>query len=250
MNKHLIACLLGILLVISSCGRKNIPTGPDVDPNSLNIQQVDFEYLSTKSKIKYQDSNQNLSASATIRFRKDSLIWISVSPALGIEAARCLITQDSITIINKLNKEYYVENFESLSQKFNIEINFDLIQAMLLGNLPKNKLPLHKVVKQNDHFLIKQVDGRLLIDNYVSRKNMKVEKVTMEEYPTDNSLLLEYGNFKSVEQFLIPFKNLISLSYGPDASDKTVIEIEHSKAEVGNKDLSFPFSIPQKYERK
>lgn len=224
------------------------PSG--IDRNKLNIQELDLEYFSTKSRIKYKDPSQSFAANATIRLKKDSLIWISVSPALGIEAVRCLITNDSITIINKINKEYYVQNFEELSEKFNVEINFELIQAMLLGNLPKNKLPLRKVIKQNDHFLIKQAGGGLKIDNYISRDNMKVEKVMIEEGSDDYSLLLEYGNFQMLDSLIFPYKNLISISNGKDASASTVIDIEHNKAEVGDKNLSFPFSIPKKYERK
>lgn len=248
MNRLFIIFLLG-LFFFYSCSRKTAPGITGVDRNSLNIQELDPEYFSTKSKIKYKDPSQNFAATANIRLKKDSLIWISVSPALGIEAVRCLINTDSVTIINKINKEYYVQSFDELSRKFNIEINFDLIQAMFLGNLPKNKLPLQKIIKQNDHFLIKQAEGDLKIDNYISRDNMKVEKVTIEEGSDDYSLVLEYGNFQMLDTFIFPYKNLISISNGHAAS-ATIIDIEHSKAEIGDKDLSFPFSIPQKYERK
>ena len=44
---------------------------------------------------------------ANIRMQKDSVIWISATALLGIEAVRLLITPDSFKMINRLISEEY-----------------------------------------------------------------------------------------------------------------------------------------------
>ncbi|HAR20844.1 MAG TPA: DUF4292 domain-containing protein, partial [Cytophagales bacterium] len=51
------------------------------------------------------DGTNQFSSPLTIRIRKDSVIWISVNPALGIEVVRALITKDSIFVIDKIHKD-------------------------------------------------------------------------------------------------------------------------------------------------
>jgi hypothetical protein len=52
--------------------------------------------------------------------KKDSLIWISVNGALGIEGMRVLIDKDSVRILNKLDKEYQVRSLEYLTRSRSI----------------------------------------------------------------------------------------------------------------------------------
>ena len=37
-----------------------------------------------------------------VRVRRDSAIWMSITPALGVEAARLLLTQDSVMFYSKV----------------------------------------------------------------------------------------------------------------------------------------------------
>ena len=47
------------------------------------------------------------------------------------------------------------------------------------------------------------------------------------------------------------FSAIISLFYAANKGTlNTVIEFEYSKAEIEDKPLKFPFTIPKKYERK
>ena len=40
---------------------------------------------------------------------RDSAIWLSISPLLGIEAVRVLLTKDSVKALDRLNNIYYSE---------------------------------------------------------------------------------------------------------------------------------------------
>jgi hypothetical protein len=183
--------------------------------------------------------------------KKDSIIWLSVSK-VGVEGVRSMITQDSIFVLDKLKNEYTVYDFKSLSEKFNFSISFELLQAAILGNLPMSrKRSKAKVIKDKDHYLLRQNDQSVTIDNYISADNMKLKKILMVEQPTNNSLTLDYEDFNMVNNFLFPFKSLISLQYQSSQEKyNTLVTIQHLKAEISDKELKFPFNVPQKYDRK
>jgi hypothetical protein len=80
---------------------------------------------------------------------------------------------------------------------------------------------------------------------------MKIEKVELREGDTHNSLIINYSNFQPVDNKVFPFDGTISLFYKTAAGLlNTTIIFEYSKAEVGDKELKFPFNIPKKYDRR
>jgi hypothetical protein len=252
MNRIIICLLVLNLGFIFSCRRP--PAGIDydyLDKDQLEVLEIDFSYFQTKAKIQYQDDKNNISATANIRIKKDSLIWFSITPALGIEAARGLVTKDSIFLMNRLNKEYVVHDFVSLSQRFNFELDFNLLQAMLLGNMPIEKTPDALVSRDQNFYLVKQAEGNVSADNFISARTMKVEKVQMVQEPEGNALTMQYSNFNMVDNYALPFSSIFSLVYKSEGNlVNTHLSIDYSRAEIIDTPLSFPFSIPSKYERK
>lgn len=254
MNRNKLSILLLIFsfftLTITSC-KKELSGVATKKNKELKITPLDFEYLNTKSKIRFQNDDKDISVTATIRIKKDSVIWLSLSPAFGIEAARAVITQDSLKIVNRLEREYNAFDFKSLSEKFNFNITFELIQAMLLGEMPIPKSLQDQVSSKNGHFIIHQERGNLIADNYIDALKMKPERIQLSEDSTENNLSLLYNNFQPLSTFLIPYSNKIILNY-KDGTEihTTLIDIDHGKAEIADASLRFPFNIPQKYDQK
>jgi hypothetical protein len=243
--------ILLLLVVASACSRKTVVTDTDIiEKNKLVFSIPEFDYLSTRTKIQYKDNERSVSASANIRIKKDSIIWMSLSPLLGIEVARALITQDSLVLLNRLNREYTVYDFENLSETFQFEIDYNLIQTLILGNMPIAYEESNEIVSSKQHYIIKQQSGPYSIDNYINREWMKLQKVEVSEDPKKNRMVMEFEDHKQVELFSIPFHSLINLDYEHGAEMKsTQINIKHGRAELAAA-LRFPFEIPSRYVRK
>ncbi|MEM8566679.1 MAG: DUF4292 domain-containing protein [Bacteroidota bacterium] len=250
INKLCLLASLIILFASGACSKKVSGIGSVDDSNQLDVQQVDFNYFSGKAKINYKDSELDLKAKANVRMKKDSLIWISFS-AVGIQGARCLISKDSITILNMFKKEYYVYHYDSLSAQFNINIDFESIQSAAVGNLVQLNEKDDNVEKTEDFFILHQRSGSILIDNFVNPQTMKVERVQMIENESKNSATINYYDFQMVENQAFPFSAVISLFYKADNKTlNTLIEFEYNKAVIEDKELKFPFNIPKKYVRR
>jgi hypothetical protein len=249
MNRHTIPILLFLVAIIFSSCKKDLSGVDSKKIGELNILPIEFDYLNTKSKIRFQNDDKVISVTATIRIKKDSLIWISLSPALGIEAARVMITQDSLKVMNRIEREYKATDYSAISKEFNFDINFQLIQAMLLGDMPISQRLQDQVSKKSGYFIIHQEQDNLVADNYIDGKKMKTERVQLTESSTNNTLTLMYDNFQTLSTFLIPYSNKIILNYTSGKERKTtLVDIDHGKAEIADASLKFPFNIPQKYD--
>lgn len=179
----------------------------------VSIENVDFQYLSAKSKISFKSKDQEIDdASVNIRMRKDSLLWLQVSKG-PIEVVRGLITRDSIKIIDRYNKKVYLYDFTALSHNFNFQLSFDLIQSILVGNMPIPKKVGQRFKKEKDYFMLRQDEGKISLENYIGEQNRRLKKLLVTEQPTKNSLTLDYEDFTQLNNYLFPYTSLIELAY-------------------------------------
>nr|WP_293833881.1 DUF4292 domain-containing protein [uncultured Arsenicibacter sp.] len=226
---------------------------PGIEEARANVAEIDFNFLTAKAKVSFKSKDQDIdNATVNIRVAKDSLVWIAISK-IGVEAARVLVTRDSITILDKINNEYTQYDFPGLSKRFNFDMNFELLQALIVGNLPLPKQPAQKIKNERDYLLLRQTEGKVLVENYIGEENRKLKKLMVVEQPTKNTLRLDYADFTALNNFLFPYTSLITLDYKSGADGQfyqTLLRIRHSKVELVDKNPGFPFSIPSRYTRR
>ena len=141
------------------------------------------------------------------------MIWISLSPGLGIEAARILVEQDSIWVLNKLDKTLEQLGYADVSKDFDFDINYQLIQSVILGNLifPYER---EQVVKSADMFTYATRSGNYRFENSIGSMSKKLEKIQVRDNVTKNEVSVGYQNFQMVGEQIFPFKILAVLEYG------------------------------------
>jgi hypothetical protein len=246
MNKS--ALLISILVLFLISCKKEIFQFSLTEKKKLNINELDFENFQAKSKIQFDDGIQNFNANANVRIKKDSIIWLSVTASIGIEAVRAIIRTDSIFVIDRINKEFVAFGFDSLQNKFNIPIDYNMLQSALVGNLIDHREKEDKVAKEEGFFLLKQKYGDFLIDNFVNSKTMKIEKVLIREQPELNSMEINYADFQFIDKNLVPHEHNFHISYTRNNyNTKTDVNIGFNKISVDDKKIKFPFNIPNKY---
>jgi hypothetical protein len=226
-----------------------VPTLPP-PAASIEIQEIDFEYLHGKARLNFRDNTKEREVKANIRIRKDSVIWMTFS-VIGVQGGKALINKDSITIVSTVDKEYYVFDYAELSSRFNFKIDFQVIQSAMLGNLVMAKGATDEINSEEKYNRLNQKQGSVGIRNLINKESKKLELVELSETSTGNMLRLDYSDFQPVGDKLFPFKGVIELLYKTQKGvvNNTIV-FEYSKAEVGDKELRFPFNIPKRYDRR
>ena len=100
----------------------------------LDKNLLEYDYVSFKSEFNVRVKEDKKSFKANVRIKRDSIVWISISPLLGIEVARIIFTQDSIKLIDKWNDQYYLGNFAYINDKFDTDLDFLMVQDLFVGN--------------------------------------------------------------------------------------------------------------------
>lgn len=250
MSKKVVL-LVVFAVVMMSCGKRF--TGLNwnfTGSTSLDVKEIDFDYFQAKAKLNFKDHEYDVKAKATIRIRKDSVMWLNFS-AVGISGGRCLINKDSLTLINMLKKEYYVFTYDVMSEKFNYPITYDVLQSVILGNMSKKLENTDKVERNSEFYKVIQPNDSFLLESRVNAKTMKLESVNITQQGTNNNATVQYSDFNLVDSHAFAYRALVNLLYESNLGKFiTNVDIEYSKAEIMDKELKFPFNIPKKYERK
>lgn len=238
---------LGItLLLASSC--KKLPTTTPYEKELLSSNEL--KYLSSKIRVNYQSDGYRLNAKLKLRTRKDSLIWASITGPVGVEGARVKIDLDSIFIIDRINKEYIASNHDTLTQLLKFEVDYFTLQALILGEMPFPKTDQDEVSQAGRFTKIVQERNGTRIENYLNTRNKKVERIFMENKSNKNAMEINNESFKRFRGNFFPSKNRVEISYinpKTKAMEKATITVTHSKQQLNEEILTFPFSIPSRY---
>lgn len=256
-----------VIMTTSSCkstkrvsAKRNLKKyGFEYLKDKMNSNQLSFDYLSAKLSLNYKKEHSSTSLRGQMRIREDSILWLSFSPAMGIEAARLILTQDSIKFINRLNKTYFIGEYKVLDTIISSSIDYIIVQSMILANeLPYYKIDNYSVKTDNNMYLLTMEKKRKVKRNIKRGKSptnviiekvwldpvtFRMRKVEMNELGDDKKKLeVYYNDYQMVDGKMFPFNIEIVVS----ADNDIVINVKYNKVVFNNK-LSFPFRIPSKY---
>ncbi len=226
--------------------------------DKMKQNQFKYKWLSAKFNVEYITDVNNSSFSGTLRMLHDSVIWISISK-MGFEGARILITEDTVKFINRQDKLFFISDFNYINRFVNNAIDFDMLQAIIVGNDFKyyendkfkvsldndqirlstiNRRKLKKYVRNlNDH-------NKILVENItLDPVTFKINDVTVKEVKANNKLKATYSNYEKIADQLFP----ILLELAISAEKEIKIKIEFTKCII-DEPQSFPFTIPESYD--
>lgn len=281
MNHHLLKCCLLVLFVNVACKKQVVqqsnanpvvakdtsnvasvqpkldstvarvvvnPNAEENEAEKISVDEIDFKYLKGKAKVSVKSTALNQTVNVDIRVKKDSLIWLNISvPGLPVSVATALFTQDSVKLYNKYEGDYHEYPYELFSEKFKFNLTFDILQSLIVGNRPFKKKK-SRVVRENEYFLLKQHEGKVSIDNYIGQ-DKKLKKLLMTQEVTNTKLSMNFDEFTALNNYLFPLSNLITVEYKSEKDQKvyqTVITVKHTKVELLEEPLTFPFKVPEK----
>ena len=240
-----------LIIFLSSCKKDFVPIQSSiVKMDDFEIDEIDYKYLSTKSKFKYKNENQLISATLNTRIERDTKIWFSIRVALGFEAARGLITKDELTIIDRVNKQVIRSTPDIIERTFKIKLNFEQLESILIGNLLYGISNEDQFIREGNYFKIVQQKESIQSQNLVNIKTSKIEKLILFDEITNYLLTVDYENFKPLGKILFPGSHkFTSISYLDNSAVPIInnINFNYREVERTNKPLKFPFNIPSKY---
>lgn len=234
--------------------------GPEYLFTELKKNELNYRTLSARFNVEALVNNESRSFSGNVVILRDSVIWLTISK-FGLEAARFLITTDSAKMINRLNSTYYSGDFSHVTNLFNIDFDFDILQALIIGNdfsyydndvfkasVDNRNYKLSTVGRRKLKKHIRQAneEQRVLIqDIWLDPYTFKIVKIMMKEVKQENRKFESfYSDFQTLEEQLVPY----SLKCEIHDEKKIVVNITYTRITI-NKEENMPFKIPAGYTR-
>lgn len=242
MNSRILLILVASLFFLS-CSKKGI--------KSHTRHNLDFNYFSGKAKINFDDGENSYNLSANIRVKHDSIIWVSAYSSL-FKIGKCKITHDSIFILKDIqSNEYYNYSFKGLTDKIGYDINFDIVESILMGNIPNISSKSKKTTK-GDQQVITQSVNELKVIGEINSISKKLTRLDVEQEKTTNKISMEYTDFKEVDTKLFATSNKIktNLQLKPEEFLNAVFKLKYLKSKFTDEKVSFPFTVSSRYEHK
>lgn len=233
----------------------------------LKQNQTHYVTFAAKAKTKVVVDEKSTEFTISLRMKKDSVIWISISPALGIEVIRFSATKDSIKFINRINNTYYIGAYDTLSKMLNTEIDLEVLQSLLTGNsveFYEEDEKLHPGIDSCRYILgtIRKRKLRKVIEKgkelrepaqtiWMLDSSFKIARILFREFGSKREFDAHYSDFRpidniqdSVKQISIPHV----LTFYIKADNVITINLNYMKAHA-DKPQNFPFMVPEGYER-
>jgi len=213
----LLASLVSCKTVISIISKNAVPTDSlttliknvitaEPDIKSANVSKLNLSFMY---------NNRKINVSASCKLKKDSAIFVSFQPILGVEMAKAEITTDSIWVLDKFNHRCYATDYGYLFRKTGININFYNLQSILLNKLffvGEKDIPLTKCSfnnladrKKEILFTTEKLNQRITVS-----ENNRIEKVQIGTNNVKNNFIVDYADFQLNDGILFPMKITVS----------------------------------------
>jgi len=205
-------------------------------------------FAATKIKADYDDnSGDNNNFNVSIRLRKDSVIWVSLTKkVLGIdfEGLRILATKDSVKILNKQDKEIKYRSIAYLQEITKLPFDFSTLQDLILGN---------PIFFTDNIVSYKYYEDKV---QALSIGNLFKHLITVDT--TNNNILhnkLDDVDITKNRTCDITFSNYENKNSRIFSTDRNITVTEKSKLDIHlnfkqysfNEPQTFPFTIPKSY---
>tara|TARA_B100000482_G_scaffold176284_1_gene146012 strand:- start:17 stop:757 length:741 start_codon:yes stop_codon:yes gene_type:complete len=238
--------LLLLIIFFSSCSltKKTIESDRKYSPQKVirnaNKNTNKIKYIQAKAKISFTDNKKIQSNTITLRISSNQKLWANAT--LG--AARVLINNDSIKYYNKIERNFFVSDFNYINKIIGIEIDFQILQSLILGVLFE-KYDNSSFNEINDEIYSFKKDivlGKKSFKSmvYISPYNFRILKIIFND--EINKFEVDYDDYLILENQNIPTK----ITFRNNGVENFHIEI---KSIVSLDKINLPFRIPKSYKR-
>ncbi|EON78585.1 hypothetical protein ADIS_0935 [Lunatimonas lonarensis] len=246
MNRLLFLLAFSTCLLMAGCAKKPLLYTSDTVMDEFEPTYLDFEFLSARGKVMIEDQSGRVTkGTLNIRAQKDSVVWFSLSPGLGIEAARGIMTTDYIKIRDRINGNTIDMDYATFETRYGVALTLSLIQNLLFANIPHEYTFRDRMVRVGQVFELTQERDNLVYRSTISAKHGKVTDLQSGTKRKDGgSLSANYLDFKDVDSQPFPYKAIVNmvLSLPDKPRSKMSMNAEIVKVDLTNAPLSFPYN--------
>lgn len=256
-----------LILVSTACGTRKDGIAedaerlPKIEENLLiykldSLSQQRPEHFYTRINSRYSDNNMNISFKTSIRMHADSALQATITFA-NIPIYNAIITPDTLTLVDRRDKCFILEDMGFLKKSFNVDFSHRNIEELFLG-LPvawDSELEYHQIKDPYNYIIsayskkyIEELgpkDEEIVTRYYLNSDTKLLEKVIIDSPKDTTSIKVMYSEFQLIENFNVPSNVEINIK---TARNDIFIDFKYTKTTI-NEPRTLFLTIPDKYEK-
>lgn len=202
------------------------------------------KYSFIEAKIHFAGSTDDFEGSAdiTLRLDKDRMIWASLRK-LGIEGGRLMVSPDSVSMINRLERTYFKESFTKMLYLTGYDFDFYEIQNLITAKIPGKPLEKASFSQEETNCKVVVSDSRGTMTYEFNAYNLLLQRVSLRD-TYGNAAAVEYLSYSKIQGEYYPKEMDVRI-----ASRELAAEARLEFREITiNSPKEMSFSIPSRYE--
>ena len=213
--------------------------------HKISDNQTGYKSFSGRAKLAFDDGKSEQDFQASMRMKKDSLVWMSITGPMNVEGARVLISPDTFQLMNKVNGDYEGHGFSYLNNWLLFPVSFDMLQQIIAGEKLDIREKASTAVYQDSTFVIYYESDKLLEKIWVNSLNYTISKILLKDKLLTQQMLITFDNYNLIEGKPFSYYRYIEVN-----RDGVVLKltIDFTKIRL-NEPLTYPFEVSEKYKR-
>lgn len=206
----------------------------------------DKNTVDAKLKVNFSNGKTNQNLTVSLMMVKDEVIYIRGTKLITIFKAK--ITPNSVSYYSPYAKNYFSGDFSMLKELLGVEINFEQLQNLFLGqslhNLKDDKQEI-KIV--NNRYILSPEKQNSMYDIFFSihPSHFKLDKQTIVNADKNLQLDIGYPNYKLMNEEVFPTAIYITTK---NKNSETTINMTYKSVSFDEK-IEMNFTIPTYYKR-
>lgn len=207
-------------------------------------QQLQFNEMLAKMKVRGHYDGQTQSFNTEMRWQKGQQIWMSFT-LFGIEGMRVVITPDSLKVIDRLNKRYFLKPFNFINEKTFMNINYADMENLLLGEMVLSNPLASQVLEGDGHLTVMAQGNGMVNQSRFSNNPLNLLEQRVEFPAVMRNLLATFSKYRPLENTNFAYERYLRAN---DGAKEFWAEVSFNDVSL-NRKLTYPFEINKNYIR-
>lgn len=178
----------------------NIPANKAIELcKERNIAEKGFFIKNGRIKIESRSFSGEFDFYAKVNSTGDFVV--SCKGPFDIEIFRAYGNADSLFLIDKINRQVYSGDKNTLLKKYGLPYNF---WVYLIGDIPGNAILKSRFRKSDEFFSLTEKDGNILVATSVGKISMKAEETVIKDLDSNEQVSFNYKSFIGFENYEYP----------------------------------------------
>jgi hypothetical protein len=243
MTKQKTWLLFVSVLLCWGCAKSTLPVQETGEMEDFAPIAAQFGYLQGKAKIVLEeDSGKITRGTLHVRALKDSLLWFSLSPGLGVEAIRGLVSEDKIQLRDRVGSQDINLSYAEFERRYGISLSLTLFQNMIWANLPYSATFEDRLVRVGKKFELTQVRNKVRYFSKTDTRHGKVAELSVSSLEDKGAILASFSKFQNLNAQPFPAEALYKVEIqDPQGQHHFRIYLNWTSLDPQASPLTFPF---------